>query len=161
MMIDTAAKGYRTLIKSGVYLAPIVLLLIRIAWGWEMYESGHGHITHIDDTASYFQSLHIPMPRASAIISGWTEFLGGIFLMAGLASRLISIPLTFNFAVAIITASDNVKHIFGQDFSKIVDDTAFPFMIASLVILTFGPGIFSIDAILKKTVFKQYAAGLK
>ncbi len=161
-MIAFIATLYRFLIKSGTYLAPVVLLLVRAGWGWEMYESGHRHLTYLDNTTSFFESLHIPAPHANAIISGTTELVGGILLMAGLASRLIAIPLTFNFLTAIATASsDNVKMIFKQDFSKIVDDTAFPFLVASLVILAFGPGIISLDAILKKTLFKKYATGLK
>jgi putative oxidoreductase len=161
-MIDFIARAYRILIKSAVYLAPFVLLLIRAGWGWEMFEAGRGHLTHLDQTASFFASLHIPAPRASAMISGTTETVGGALLMVGLAARLIAIPLAFNFLVAILTASsDNVKLIFNQDFSKIVDDTAFPLLIASLVILAFGPGLFSLDALLKKTVMKKYATGLK
>jgi hypothetical protein len=36
-----------------------------------------------------------------------------------------------------------------------VDDTAFPFLIASLVVLGFGPGRISLDFLLQKTIFKN------
>jgi len=156
-MIEMAVHYYRLLIRYTAYVAPFVLLLIRMGWGWEMVESGRGHLTHLSDTVAFFQSLNIPAPKANAIISGTVELVGGIFLMLGFASRLITIPLAFNFLVAILTASsDNVKHIFTQDFSKIVDDTAFPFMVASLVIFVFGPGFLSIDGLLKATALQKY-----
>ena len=87
--------------------------------------------------------------------------IGGLILMAGLASRLIAIPLAFNFATAIATAGrDNVVNFFNQNPSNIVDDAAFPYLTISLIILVFGPGIISLDGLLKKTIFKKYSAGL-
>ena len=154
---------YRKLIIYSIYLAPIVLLIVRLSWGWESFESGRAHLSHdhFQDTVSFFDSLHIPAPKASVIISGSVEVAGGILLMLGLGSRLIAVPLAINFCMAIVTASkDNVANFFHQDPSKIVDDTAFPFLIASLIILAFGPGLFSIDAILKRTLFKRHSAGL-
>jgi putative oxidoreductase len=154
-MIATATRFYQKLIKFGIYLAPIVLLLIRLAWGWESFESGRGHLNNLEGTTKFFQSLNIPAPKASAIMAGTTEMVGGILLMVGLCARLAAIPMVFNFAVAIATdAHDQVRHVF-TDPDKLIDYTAFPFLIACLVILAFGPGIFSIDGILKHTVFRR------
>ncbi len=161
-MIAFLAGLYRRLVIYSAFFAPLALLLLRLGWGWELIESGYGHLTHLPDTVSYFNSLHIPYPKINAIVSGSTEFVGGVLLMLGLGARAICIPLFFNFCVAFATAShDNVVHIFSQDASKIVDDTAYPFLITSLVILTIGPGLFSLDAILQRTIFKRYSAGLK
>jgi putative oxidoreductase len=105
--------------------------------------------------AQRFQQWDIPMPRASAIVSGTTEFVGGWLLLLGLGSRLICVPLVFNFVVALATAShDKLVHIFTAP-QKVIDDDAFPFLMMALLILAFGPGLFSIDALLKKTVFKK------
>jgi putative oxidoreductase len=164
-MFDSLASVYERFSKWASCLGPFALLILRLGWGWEMIESGHGHLTHIQATTDFFTSLHIPFPRANVIISGSTELVGGILLVLGLGARLISIPLGFNFLVAILTASkDNVMHFFSQNPSKIVDDTAYPFLITSLIILAFGPGLFSIDGILKATLFdpkrKNEARGL-
>jgi putative oxidoreductase len=151
-------KIYALLIKIGRYVAPAVLLLIRLAWGWELIQSGHGHLTHLDQTTEFFQSLHIPMAHANAVISGTTELVCGALLLVGFGARLAAIPLIFNFCVAYLTAShDKVVHIL--DFanngpSNFIDDTAFPFLVASLVIFAFGPGMLSIDGILARTVFR-------
>jgi putative oxidoreductase len=149
-------KWYRTLIWCASHLQSFVLLVVRLAWGWELVESGHGHLTHLAATISQFQEWHIPMPTINAYLAGGTELVGGSLLMLGLASRLISIPLFFNFCVAYLAAStETVTHFFKQDPSKFVDDTAFPFLVTSLVILAFGPGKVSIDYLLKRLVFHE------
>jgi putative oxidoreductase len=154
-MIKLIAKFYRLLIRSGVFIAPVALLIVRLAWGWESFESGRGHLTHLDQTTQFFQSLNIPQPKLNAVVSGTTEMVGGILLMAGLAARLVAIPLTVNFIVAIVTdAHDQLIHVFSAP-DKLVDYTAFPFLVASLVILAFGPGVISIDGLLKHTVFRK------
>ena len=157
-MLALAIRCYKLLIRFGVVLAPIVLLSIRLAWGWESFESGRGHMNHIPETTQFFQSLNIPAPKVNAIISASTEMVGGLLLMFGLGARLVAIPLVFNFAVAIATdAHDQLIHVF-SDPDKLIDYTAFPFLIASLVILAFGPGILSIDGILARTVFRRKTA---
>jgi putative oxidoreductase len=101
----------------------------------------------------------VPMPRVNVYISGVTELAGGILLMLGLGTRLISVPLVFNFIVAIVAASRNeIANAFRtkgiQDgWDQIVNDTAFPFLIMSLVMLAFGAGIFSIDDLLGRKLF--------
>ncbi len=39
---------------------------------------------------------------------------------------------------------------------NIVDDAAYPFLITSLIILAFGPGMISLDALRARTVCKRY-----
>jgi len=133
---------------GGVLRSP-ALLLVRLAWGFQLYESGWGHLTHVGKTAQFFQSLHIPFPVANVYISGATEFVGGILLMLGLFSRLVSIPLLFNFCVAYLTASPGavreLLHL--QKPDDFINDSAFPFLVTSLLILAFGPGRIALDAL--------------
>jgi len=141
---------YNVLIRIGPYLTPGVLLIFRLAWGWELFESGRAHLSNVPAMVERFQSWGVPLPHLNVFISGYTELFGGLFLMAGLASRLIAIPLFFNFCVAYLTAShDTVVNFFRQDPSNFIDDAAFPFLITSLLILAVGPGLISIDALLK------------
>ncbi len=63
---------YTLLIRFGIVLAPIVLLLIRLAWGWELFESGHGHLTNLDETIKNFTGWGISHPRFNAYVSGYT-----------------------------------------------------------------------------------------
>ncbi|MBE0359312.1 HvfX family Cu-binding RiPP maturation protein [Pseudoalteromonas aliena] len=44
--------------------------------------------------------LGLPFPDLLAFLAGWSEFLGGWFLLFGLLTRLVSIPLMFTMVVA-------------------------------------------------------------
>ncbi len=55
--------------------------------------------------------LGLPFPNLLAFMAGWTEFLGGWFLLFGFMVRLISIPLMVTMIVAATTAHwDNGWH---------------------------------------------------
>jgi putative oxidoreductase len=153
------------LAKTGTCLQSPVLLLIRLAWGFQLYESGWAHLTHVDKTAEFFASLHIPFPVANVCLSGTTELAGGILLMLGLFSRFISIPLFFNFCVAYLTASQStiqeVLHFKKGAADDFINDTAFPFLITSLLILAFGPGKISLDYLIEKFCGKKSGASAK
>ncbi|HSY53474.1 MAG TPA: DoxX family protein [Opitutaceae bacterium] len=146
--------------KIGACLQSPILLLVRLAWGFQLYESGWAHLTHVDKTAQFFQSLNIPFPVANVYLSGSVELVGGILLMLGLFSRLVSIPLIFNFCVAYLTASsDSVKALLHfKNPDAFINDSAFPFLVTSLLILAFGAGKFSLDFLLEKTCRKKSGA---
>lgn len=154
--ISMAKNVYRKMIQVASHLQSFILLLIRLAWGWELAEAGYGHLTSIAESTANFRDFGVPFPKLSVYMAGGTEMIGGTLLMIGLASRLISIPLVFNFCVAYWTASHyKVTHIFKQTPDKIIDDTAFPFLITSILILAFGPGKASVDYLLRKFVFHE------
>ena len=151
---------YGMLIRSGSYLTPGVLLIFRLAWGWELFESGQAHLNNVPTMVERFQQWGVPFPHLNVYVSGYTEMFGGVLLMLGLASRLIAIPLFFNFCVAYVTASHaTVVNFFHQDPSNFVDDAAFPFLITSLLILAVGPGLISADALIKRLTCGCHKAG--
>ena len=62
------------------------------------------------------KGFDVPMPKVGAVMAGATEMVGGVLIMLGFATRLISIPFAFNFAVAIATASKkNVQALLHTD----------------------------------------------
>lgn len=150
--------AYGTLAHAASYLQSPVLLLLRFTWGWQMAQSGWGHLTHVQKTVEAFEGWGVPLPHLSVYVSGLTELIGGTLLMLGLATRLISLPLVFNFIVAIVAASrSDIAGAFHKQgvlagWDQIVNDTAFPMLILSLVMLAFGPGTVSIDCILGRTI---------
>jgi putative oxidoreductase len=151
--IQLARKSYTLLIKSGDAFRSILLLLIRLYWGWQFFVAGKAHLMHLQDTADFFATLHLPAPRFQAILAGSTECFGGLLLLAGFASRLISIPLAFTMIVAYLTADvDKVKNLF-QDGDAFVTAAPFLFLLASVTVFAFGPGVFSIDYLLKRLFF--------
>jgi putative oxidoreductase len=151
---------YSRFVATATCLQSLVLLFIRLAWGFQLYESGLGHLTHVAKTAQFFENLHIPFPVANVYICGSTELAGGVLLMLGLFSRIISVPLIFNFCVAYLTASlDSVKALLHfKNPDDFINDAAFPFLVTSLLILAFGPGKISIDFLIEKFYGKKPSA---
>ena len=157
LSLRSALKAYLLLSYAGSHLQSGILLLIRMAWGWQLLESGYGHLSDVAGTAKHFTDWGIPYPTLNVYISGSTELIGGALLMLGLLSRFISVPLFFNFCVAYLTASrDEVTHLFTQNPDAIINDAAFPFLVTSLLILAFGPGRFSIDYIIHRFLISPY-----
>jgi uncharacterized membrane protein YphA (DoxX/SURF4 family) len=75
------------------------------------------------------------------------ECFVSLLLMIGLASRLTAIPVAVTMAVAYLTADlEAVTSIF-SDPDKFVKADPFPYFICALIVLVFGPGRFSIDAL--------------
>jgi uncharacterized membrane protein YphA (DoxX/SURF4 family) len=53
-----------------------------------------------EGTVHWFGSIGIPFPAVGAFLAGWTEVLGAVLLVLGLATRWISIPLMVTMLVA-------------------------------------------------------------
>jgi putative oxidoreductase len=149
-------RAYNHFACSATYLQSAILLILRLSWGWQLAESGYGHLTHIAKTIEAFQGWGVPFPHLSVYVSGCTELIGGSLLVLGLATRLISLPLIFNFIVAIVAASrsDIAKafsdHGFLSGWDAIINDTAFPMLMLAMVMLAFGPGKASLDYLIRR-----------
>jgi putative oxidoreductase len=134
----------RTLLQS------LFLLVIRLYWGWQFFLTGKGKLMNLQKTTEFFQSLGIPLPHIQAIMCGTIECFGGLLLLVGLFSRLISIPMIILLIVAYLTADiDKARLIFG-DPDKFIGADEFLFLFAVVLVFVFGPGKFSIDWIIRK-----------
>lgn len=123
-----------------------LLLAMRVTWGWGFFRTGMGKLGNFDGTAAYFSSLHIPAPTLNAAAAAATECAGGLLLLAGLGSRVVAVPLTVTMLVAYATAhADSLG-----DLDSFVVQAPFPFLVTALVVLAFGPGAFSLDALLAR-----------
>lgn len=123
-----------------------VLLLIRVSMGWGFFLAGKGKLINLERTTRFFDSLHLPLPKFQAILAGSTEMVGGLLLIAGLGTRVISVPLAITMVVAYLTAHREDAFLSLSDFT---DQAPFPFLMAALVTLAFGAGKFSIDRFLQ------------
>ncbi len=151
---------YRYLVLISGYLQPVFLLAIRLFCGYQLIVTGYGHLSHLDKVTEFFESLHIPMAHTNAIVSGTTEMVGGALWLIGLGTRAISIALLFNFCVAYWTASRDAVTGFFSNADPFLQDTAFPFLMTSIILLAFGPGFFSVDNLLKRTIFRNKTSAL-
>ncbi|KMT64130.1 DoxX family protein [Catenovulum maritimum] len=78
-----------------IYLAPIM-----IQAGWSKY-------SNFDDIVNWFGNtewgLGLPLPMVMAFLATAAELIGGILLLLGLLTRLVSIPLIITMLVAIFS----------------------------------------------------------
>ena len=132
---------------ANILQAPL-LLVIRLYWGWSFAQTGWGKLMHLERTAGFFESLNIPLPKLNAVLAGGTECLGGILLALGLFARPASIPLIFTMLVAYGTADRDALVAIRSDPDKFVTAAPFLFLLASLLVLAFGAGKLSLDALL-------------
>jgi putative oxidoreductase len=150
-------KIYGLWVKAVSLLQSPLLLVLRLYWGWQFFVTGKGKLMNLDRTTGFFKSLHIPHPHLNAIMAGCTECFGGLFLLLGLGSRVLTVPLIGTMCVAYMTADpDRVKAIF-SDPDKFVTADEFLFMLAALIVLVFGPGVFSLDWLIGKMFGKGAA----
>jgi len=127
-----------------------LLLALRLIFGWGLFQTGKGKLENIDRFIDFLTRLHIPMPVANAYFVASLECVGGLLLMLGLASRLICIPLTINFIVAFLTADRESVVNFFKDQEAFTNAAPFLYLLVSLLVLAFGPGVFSIDALIRR-----------
>ena len=127
------------------FFQDFVLLFLRITIGWTFFLSGKGKLVNFDRTTSFFADLNIPAPAFNAGLVGYTEMVGGLLLVAGLGTRLASIPLIITMVVAYLT--EDLKKVFSS-ISKFTDQAPFIFLCVTLVTLAFGPGRASLDAVI-------------
>jgi putative oxidoreductase len=146
------ARYFRWFVPPASFPQSLVLLVIRLYWGWAFFLAGKGKLMDLEKPTAYFQSLGIPLAHAQAILAGATECFGGLLLLAGLCARLISIPLTILLTVAYLTADlDRVKAIF-SDPDKFLTADEFLFLFVVVLVFAFGPGKFSIDWLIKRRI---------
>jgi putative oxidoreductase len=145
--IDTAC---RIVVKWAPYLQPVLLLIISLYWGSQFFQTGLGKFKNLSKPAEYFGSLGIPFPMLNATVVATTECVGGLLLIAGLASRLACIPLTITMIVAYVTAERVALQSIFSDTDKFLGAEPFQFLFASVLILAFGPGVFSLDYLIKR-----------
>lgn len=134
------------------------LLFVRVTWGWLFFQTGLGKLSNLGGTTEFFASLGLPMPGVNALVVGALELAGGLLLLAGLRSRMVAFLLCGNMAVAYLTAH---RDAFGS-LSAFADADPCGFLVASLVVLAFGPGRWSVDALLRRgrsAVSQPLAAG--
>ena len=131
------------------YLRSPFLLAVRLYWGWQLIQSGWGKLHNLEKVTGFFTSLNLPMPGQMAVIISCLEFFGGIFLAVGLLSRLTALALTVNMIMAYVTADREALQSIFSDPDKFYAAAPYTFLIASLIILIFGPGKVSLDTLLE------------
>ncbi len=152
---------YKRFFAAVDYLRSPFLLAVRLYWGWQLIQSGWGKLHNLPKVTEFFTSLNLPMPAQMAVFISCVEFFGGIFLAIGLLSRLTALVLTVNMIMAYITADREALQSIFSDPDKFYAAAPYVFLIASLIILIFGPGKLSLDTILERLLGPPEAKDLR
>jgi putative oxidoreductase len=130
------------------WLQSPLLFVIRFYWGLAFAQDGWGKLTHLAKIVDYFTELGIPLPQLNAIMASSTQCVCGSLLLVGLFSRVAAVPLVGVMLVAYATAEREALMAIFSDTDKFVTATPFLFLLASLIVLAFGPGKLSLDYLL-------------
>ena len=140
-------KYYRVLVRVSSSLQSPLLLAVRLYWGWQFMQTGWGKLTDIGKVIQFFTELGIPAPALTASFVSALEFGGGLLLVLGLGSRLIALPLVINMLVAYAAADREAFFSIFSNPDKFTGAAPYTFLVASLIVLIFGPGGVSLDAL--------------
>lgn len=148
---DTALAVRSFVVKTAGRLSFLPLTLARITLGWVFVESGWGKLHDLPKVIDYFGSLGIPAPQIQAPFAAGTELVCGVLLLAGLFTRVASIPLAITMLVATITAK---KGDIGSasDLFGIVE---YLYIVLLGMLAAFGPGPLSIDELLARLLDRR------
>jgi len=112
-------------------------------------QSGWGKLHNLSGVTEFFTSLGLPAPHLTAIAISNLELFGGALLALGLGSRLIALVLTGNMFMAYVTADREALLSVFSDPGKFYNADPFTFLMASVLVLMFGAGFFSIDRVIQ------------
>ena len=124
-------------------LQPLALLLMRLALGVIMLVHGsHKVFGGLHHHAQFVASLGLP--AWTGYLSSFTEFLGGLLVIAGLFTRAAAFAICINMAVAIVKVHwhNGLSGDHGFEFPLSLAVLAF-------ALIFFGAGPISIDHILR------------
>ena len=152
-LLPTVTRAYALVVKCGTLLQSPLLLVMRFWWGWSFFLTGLGKLKNHANTAEFFGTLGIPLPGLNAWAAAGVECVGGLFLLAGFASRLTAIPLSITMVVAYLTADNEALKSIFSDTDKFTSAMPFLFLLVALIVFAFGPGAFSIDRLLARKFF--------
>jgi uncharacterized membrane protein YphA (DoxX/SURF4 family) len=96
---------YRRTVDALARVDGIGPLLLRLYLAPVMIQAGWTKFSAFEDTAAWFGNpdwgLGLPLPEVMVFLAASAELVGGLFLVIGLATRIVVIPLIFTMLVAI------------------------------------------------------------
>lgn len=118
------------------------MLLLRVAFGILMMSHGYDKLVHFNERKSEFYNLFGIGSTSSLVLSIFAEFFCALFLIIGLFTRVVAVPLVINMSVALFS-------VHNMDFFN-TGEKATLFLAGFLTILFCGPGRVSVDGIASK-----------
>lgn len=118
------------------------MLLLRVGSGILLMSHGYTKLIGFDDKKDKFMDFLGMGSTTSLTLCIFAEFFCALFVVIGLFTRVVSIPIVINMSVALFSAHN--MDFFGEGEKSALFLTAF------LTILLCGPGRASVDGIVSK-----------
>ena len=122
-------------------------LLFRLFLGFTLIYGTQDNVFHAERMAEFRDFLAangFPRPLAAAYLSAYAQFIAGLLILVGFLTRWAALVMTINFLIAL-----GMVHL-ALPFSSNISPLAMLF--GSLLLLFYGPGPFSVDARLMRSV---------
>lgn len=150
--LEKTRSASRMSLKVLTAVAFIAPLLTRLLVGYAFYLTGKGKVGNLEGITEFFTNLGIPFPAANAWFVSHLEYIGGMLLMIGLATRPIAALLGSTMIVALLTAdrADFLMAWAGEGEKGLIDLTPIAYGTFLAWLLLYGPGLISIDAVLRR-----------
>lgn len=143
--MHTLRNIYQPLVWIGNFLQPFLLLILRVYWGWWLFQTGLGKFHNIERVTHFFSGLGIPFPSFTVYLVATVELVCGLFLLFGFLSRLSALLVTIVMLTAYATAHTEALLKFFTNSSLFAEQAPYPFLLTALIVFCFGPGAFSLD----------------
>jgi putative oxidoreductase len=129
-------------------------LLVRLTLGLVFLTTGWGKLHSLGDVTEFFRSLNIPAPGVQAAFVSTIEFAGGVLLIVGLGTRIVSALLIGVMAVAIYTAK--LPELHGVvDLANTIELT---YLVMFVWLVVAGAGAISLDRLLGRLLGHRLAS---
>lgn len=116
--------------------------MLRLAMGMLMMSHGYEKLVHFNEKKAVFYNFLNLGSTASLMLCIFAEFFCALFVVIGLFTRLVSIPLVIVMSVAVFS-------VHKMDFFD-TGEKASLYLAGFLVLLLCGPGRASVDGIASK-----------
>lgn len=98
---------YTQIIEKLRHADGLPLLLLRLYLAPVMVQAGWNKASNFEDIVSWFGNddygLGLPLPFVMALLATAAELIGGVFLLFGALTRLVSLPLMVTMIVAMVS----------------------------------------------------------
>ena len=143
----------RRLIDRVSSLGWLAALLTRLFVGYFFFETGWAKVHDLAGFTQRFQQWGIPYPAFNAALSAYTECIGGALTIAGFGTRIVSVAMIINMAVAVLSVK--LKNVAGLDDFAELDEPLYA--LVYLWLLVDGAGLLSVDYLIRAAVLPAAA----
>lgn len=131
-----------------VWLAPLVA---RVTVGWVFVTTGWAKLHSLQKIVDYFTELGISYPEIQAPFASANEFVCGLLILVGLATRVASIPLIIVMLVAIRTAQwENIDSL-----AALLGTVEWAYIAIFAWLAIAGPGPISLDYLIGRATNRE------